>query len=304
MNSRILIISGLLLLPLGANAEKLFLSDVELSSSYNDNVFLSGDKEDILNTSDTSIDEDIQTQFTLGTSYKFYDGANSDSKVIIDFFYENLQKNAINTTIASIDLPWSYYTESFRFRVTPKISQYGVDGESALTYFGSKVDVTKKYGHHQLGLYYQYTESRANDDSYSSYSGDHQQYYIQYTKRQLLGKFNLRMGRHVQRYQQDIDDESYSGYVVSSRYMLMKKKFKLSLYAKVKTKNYENSFVLGESRFDVNTTVSISPSYRLTKSLAIYSKLSYTKNISNISDDFEDKNYSQTLTTLGLNYRF
>lgn len=85
---------------------------------------------------------------------------------------------------------------------------------------------------------------------------------------------------------------------------MKKKKSKLSLYVKVKTKNYENSFAPGENRFDVNMTVSISPSYRLTKSLAVYSKLSYTKNISNISEDFEDKNYSQTLTTLGLNDRF
>lgn len=71
MTSRIFFISAALLLSLGASAENLFLSDIELNSSYNNNVFLSGDKEDILNTSNTSIDEDIQTQFVLGTFISF-----------------------------------------------------------------------------------------------------------------------------------------------------------------------------------------------------------------------------------------
>lgn len=300
------LITGLLItLPFTAvSAEDNWSGDIELSFGYNDNIYYQADDLEIANNG-IEHNTDTQNQFIFGSYYKFHDTENSDIKIIADYFYETFSENEIETSITTITLPYTRYTNANRFRITPIVSRYVIDDEAALLSTGSSFDITHKIGRYHLGATYQYLSKSSLNSGYDKYQGVGQDLGLHYSGRWLRQYFKLGAGAYDNAYDETVDgNESYQGVYASASYAIRYKGGELSLYGKVKTKDYVTDPFDGFDRSDVNTSVSITPSYAITRSMSAYANMQWTKNSSNQTDEFDNMNYTQTVTSVGFRYSF
>ncbi|MFC1749604.1 hypothetical protein ACFL2V_12450 [Pseudomonadota bacterium] len=302
---RSLIISLLLVLPLTViGAENNWSGDIELNVGYNDNIYYQANDIEIVNNG-IEQNTDVQNQFIFGSYYKFLDRKNSDMKLIVDYFHESYSENEIETSITTATLPYTYYTYSNRVRITPLLSRYVIDGDAALLTTGSSFDITHKMGRYNLGATYQYLSKSSLSSSYDKYQGAGQDLNIHYSGRWFKQYFKLSAGAYSNAYDETVDgDESHEGVYASASYVMRRKGAELALYGKVKTKDYVTDPFNGFNRSDVNSSLSITPSYAITKATSAYANVQWTKNSSNQNDESDNMNYTQTVTSIGFKYAF
>jgi len=284
-----------------SSLSKDLVTNIGLSSGYNSNVFYRGDA-DINN--DVIEESDIQHSFILNAGYKYFSGVNSDAKLYVDYFYDKLQNNGINYSTIDLSLPYTFYTKNFRIRFTPLISSFSSSGTNAMQYFGTSVNATRKLGFYRAGINILLIKNKVVDEIYSAYEGSSNNSYVFLERRSFSTRFDFKLGSANYHYQQTIDgDESYSVYYVGGSYIYFKGKKEISLAGRWQSKKYIDDPFDGFKRLDHNTKFSITPAYRVSKSVKFFVKVQYLVNSSNLSSDVDDKNYDQSLLNIGVNWR-
>ena len=278
--------------------------DIDLNSGYNDNVYFQANELEIIN-SGVEQNSDAQNQLILSTSYKFLNTRNSDMKWVLDYFYEGYANNELETSITTMTLPFSYYTNNNRFRISPLVSRYVIDRDAALLSSGVNLEVTHKMGRFNLGTSYQHLDKAALSSSYDKYEGDGKDISVYYSGRWLSRYFKVSVGAYENNYSETVDgDDSHDGVYASLSYGMRYKKLDLSLYGKVKSKAYVSDPYTQFEREDSQTTVSISPAYALSRSTSVYASIQWTNNSSNQNNETDNMNYTQTISSIGFRYSF
>ncbi len=285
-------------------ADKQWFGDIDLNMGYNNNIYYQTDELEIL-TNNIEQNQDIQNQVTLGSYYKFIDHEHSDMKVIADYFRESFSDNEITTSITTISLPYSYYTYANRFRITPILSRYVLDGEVALLSSGANVDFTYKLGRYQWGINYQQLHKNAQTSDYAKYQGASRTLGITYSGRWLNQYFKLSGGAYDNAYNETVDgNESYTGLFTSASYTYRIQHFEIGLYSKVQTKKHTEMLYDNSVREDTAVLASITPSYSLSKNTSVYTSFQWTKNKSNQTTEGDNMNYTQAISSVGFRYAF
>ncbi len=291
-----------LLLGLAVNAgAKDYYLELDINKGINSNVFLSAD-EDIV-VSDTASEQDIQTQFSVMGSYEFFDGENSDAKILLDYFSESFAKNELDSTVTSVSLPVTYYRDDYRIRVIPAVMTYNLSGENVLKYTQGKLDVTRKIKDMRVGLQYGYNKKSAQTSSYDIYAGNSQNIktYVSFSDYDSRVKLNLNL------FDNNYADEyiSNNGFYLQASYKKSFNSTAISVSSKYKNTQYISDILLDDiARNDQQVSLSYMQDYYLTKIIELYFSSEYIKNISNI--EFDDTNYSyqQWVNTLGMRFVF
>ncbi len=284
--------------------------ELDWNVGYNDNVYLESDSLLSVVNSEQSLSNDTQQQLMLSADYEVLDSENSDTKLFVDYFYEQLFSSDIDSTVASVAVPWTYYTDLYRFKLSPVISRFQANGEDVLQSRRLGIDVARKVGRLNLGVNYTFTRRQALDVSYEPYQGltrDGRLYLIAWWPGHSLG---MNVGAYSNDYEV-VDDlsEGYGGQFVNVSYRWYHAKFSLDLYAQLKTRNYVDDRLYGTARNDVSRTLLVVPSYRISKRLSTYISIEMNQNdssVDNVLDEFNelrDYNYQQLISSIGLMWR-
>lgn len=305
MNSAIfLYITALLcLLSLGFTAQAQdYYVELDISSGYNNNVFFESDDTVINQETDDSTKQDIQNQISLMGSYEFFDGQDSDAKIMVDYFKESLVDNSLETTVSSVSIPYSYFINDYRLRGTATLMNYNLDGVHVLDYQTGRFDVTRKIADKQLGMQLSVTNKIPQDTSYDSYDGTNQNIKIHYTFNGLASMFKL--DGNVFENDYILEEDGNQGYYLKAIYSRHFLSTGMRVAAKYKKTNYNQGLLDDEVRNDDQFTLSYSQDYYFTKILQFYLSSEYIKNNSSIETQDENYNYSQWTNTLGARFSF
>ncbi len=291
-----------------SNATDLYF-EVDMNTGHNSNVFLSADEDIIVSDeSQSSPQQDMQTQLSIMGSYEFFDGANSDAKIMVDYFKESFNDNDLESTITSVSLPFTYYMDQYRLRVTPAVMQYSLSGENVLNYTSSRFDLTRKIsnktlGDTKVGMQYGYTQKSPQQISYADYEGDSQNVkaYVNFKNGSSSVKFNVNVFGN--NYQDEYS--SNDGYYVKAKYNQYYQNSGFALSAKVKSTQYiVDPLLSDEAREDIQLTLSYLQDYYVSDITQLYFNSEYTNNKSNINFSDENYNYDQWVNTLGMRFVF
>ncbi len=290
----------LLGLAVNSNAKDYYL-ELDINKGYNSNVFLEAD-EDIV-VSDTASQQDIQTQFSVMGSYEFFNGENSDAKVMLDYFTESFADNDLDSAVTSVSLPYTYYANQYRIRATPAIMTYNLSGENVLNYQSARLDVTRKYGDARLGAQYGYVKKSPQDVSYADYEGNSQNVktHVTFSDFDSSLKFNLNL------FSNNYQDEyaSNDGYYVQASYSQRFSNTGYRVAAKFKDTQYIADPLLEDlARNDQQMSLSFMQDYYLNHITEIYFNSEYLKNNSNVEFSDENYSYNQWVNTLGMRFVF
>lgn len=295
-----------LFISMNLSAKDYFI-ELDVSSGYNNNVFLESDDIIVNTETDDSSQEDVQNQISLMAGYEFFDGKNSDAKIVVDYYKESLIDNDLDTRITSLSLPFTYYSGNYRLRATGSYMDYQLSGLQVLKYTGSRFDLTRKFGDAKIGIQYGYTKKTPQDTSYDSYDGYSQDVKL-YSRFSFEGiKFKLYADLFSNQYQDEYVSNKgfYLQAIASKRF----NKTNLSLSAKYKNTNYSDDPLLGLeegglAREDGQYSLSYTQDYYLNKYTDLYISSEYISNGSNVDFEDENYNYSQWTNTMGARFSF
>ena len=295
------IATPVLLLAAVTSQAKDYYLELDINTGYNSNVFLEAD-EDII-VSDTSSQQDIQTQFSIMGSYEFFDGENSDAKVMLDYFTESFADNELDSTVTSISVPYTYYANQYRIRATPASMTYNLSGENVLNYSSARLDVTRKFGNTRVGAQYGYTKKSPQDVSYADYEGNSQNVktHVTFSDFDSSLKFNLNLfnNSYLSEY------SSNDGFYVQASYNQRFSNTGYRVAAKFKNTRYIADPLLEDlARNDQQVSISYMQDYYLNNITELYFNSEYVKNNSNVEFSDENYNYNQWVNTLGMRFVF
>lgn len=280
---------------------KDFYLDIDLNRGYNSNVFLADNEDLALIESSDSVAEDFQNQWFIGASYEFFETRQSDAKVMLDYFYESFDDNEISSTFISAALPYSHYIDDVRLRFTPSYLLYDIDGVDVLRYFGKKIDATKKFGRHKVGLNYKHTGKTPLDDSYESYNGDSQDFYLEYGGRWLSKQLTIKVGQLVNDYAETLfGNESSDAQYASLSFSSRGQRTKSTVYLRVKSVEYVTDPLDGFNRSDDNLRISFKQTFYPNRKIDLYFISEFTDNQSNDNE----KTYEQWINSVGTQLHF
>jgi hypothetical protein len=290
----------LLGLSLNLNAKDYYL-ELDINKGINSNVFLSAD-EDIV-VSDTASEQDIQTQFSVMGSYEFFDGKNSDAKILLDYFRESFASNNLDSTVTSVSVPLTFYTDNYRIRATPAVMAYNLSGENVLKYTQGKLDIAQKIKDVRVGMQYGYSKKSSQTSSYDVYEGDSQNIktYVSFSDYGSSVRLNLNL------FDNNYADEyiSNNGYYLQARY---KKRFNdtgLSVSTKYKNTQYISDLLLDDiARNDQQISIRYMQDYYFNNITEFYFSSEYIKNNSNVAFEDVNYNYQQWVNTVGMRFVF
>lgn len=305
MNSAmVLYIAALIcLLSLGFSTQAQdYYVELDISTGYNDNVFFESDDTVINLETEDSTKQDIQNQLSLMGSYEFFDGQDSDAKIMVDYFKESLVDNSLETTVSSVSIPYSYFINDYRLRSTATLMNYNLDGVHVLDYQTGRFDVTRKMADKQLGLQLSFTNKVPQDTSYDSYDGTNQNIKIHYTFNGLASMFKL--DGNVFENDYILEEDGNQGYYLKAIYSRHYLSTGMRVSARYKKTNYNQGILDDEVRNDDQFTLSYSQDYYFTKIIQFYLSSEYIKNNSSIETQEENYNYSQWTNTLGARFSF
>jgi len=284
-----------------AQAQNYYV-ELDVSSGYNNNVFFESDDTVINLETDDSTKQDIQNQISLMGSYEFFDGQDSDAKIMLDYFKESLVDNDLDTTVTSISVPYTYFINDYRLRSTATLMNYNLDGVHVLDYQTGRFDLTRKMADEQLGMQVSYTNKVPQDSSYDSYDGNNQNIKFHYTTNGLASMFKL--DGNVFENDYTLEEDGNQGYYIKAIYSKTFLSTRMRVAAKYKKTNYNLGILDDEIRNDDQFTLSYSQDYDFSKLVAFYINSEYVKNNSSIETEEENYNYSQWTNTLGARFSF
>jgi len=290
----------LLLAAVTAQAKDYYL-ELDINSGHNSNVFLEAD-EDII-VSDTSSQQDIQTQFSVMGSYEFFDGENSDAKVMLDYFTESFADNDLDSTITSVSVPYTYYANQYRIRATPAVMTYSLSGEDVLSYTSGRLDVTRKLGDVKLGAQYGYIKKSAEEVSFLDYQGNSQNVKTHVTFSDFDSSLRFNLNLFSNNYQDAYT--SNDGFYVQASYNQRFSNTGYRVSAKFKDTQYIADPLLADlARNDQQVSISYMQDYYLNNITELYFNSEYVNNNSNVEFSDENYNYNQWVNTLGMRFVF
>ncbi len=290
----------LLGLAVNSNAKDYYL-ELDINKGINSNVFLSAD-EDIV-VSDTASDQDVQTQFSLMGSYEFFDGENSDAKVLLDYFSESFDSNDLDSTVTSVSVPVTFYSDNYRLRVTPAVMSYNLSGENVLKYTQGRLDVARKIHDVRVGVQYGYSKKSPQTSSYDVYEGNSQNIKTYASFSNYGSKIRLNLNVFDNNYADEYI--SNNGFYLQASY---KKRFNdtgIRVSTKYKNTQYISDILLDDiARNDQQVSISYLQDYYVNNIVELYISSEYIKNNSNIEFDDTNYNYNQWVNTLGMRFVF
>jgi|GEM_PF-2283999 len=290
----------LLLAAVTSQAKDYYL-ELDINTGHNSNVFLEAD-EDII-VSDTSSQQDIQTQFSVMGSYEFFDGENSDAKVMLDYFTESFADNDLDSTITSVSLPYTYYANQYRIRATPAVMTYSLSGEDVLSYTSGRLDVTRKLGDTKLGAQYGYIKKSAEEVSFLDYQGNSQNVKTHVTFSDFDSSLRFNLNLFSNNYQDKYT--SNDGFYVQASYNQRFSNTGYRVSAKFKDTQYiADPLLEGLARNDQQVSISYMQDYYLNNITELYFNSEYVNNHSNVEFSDENYNYNQWVNTLGMRFVF
>ncbi|MEH6346115.1 MAG: hypothetical protein V7785_13575 [Bermanella sp.] len=296
------------LLSLGFTSQAAdYYVELDVSSGYNNNVFLESDDTVINQETEDSDKQDIQNQLSLMGSYEFFDGQDSDAKIMLDYFKESLLDNSLDTTVTSLSIPFTYYINDYRLRSSAGIMNYNLDGVHVLDYQSGRFDVTRKVGDNsqgdkRLGAQISYTQKIPQDESYDAYDGTTQSLKLHYTVTDLATMFKLDGNVFENDYL--LEEDGSQGYYLKAIYSKRFVKSGMRLLAKYKKTNYNLGLLDDEVRNDDQFTLSYTQEYFLNNIIQLYLSTEFIENNSSIETDEENYNYSQWTNTMGARFSF
>lgn len=296
----------LVFMSLTVNAKDYFL-ELDVNAGYNNNVFLESDDIVSNTATDDSSQQDVQTQISLMAGYEFFDGENSDAKIVADYFNETLIDNDLETTVTSLSIPFTYYKGNYRLRTTGSYMDYTLSGTKVLTYNSGRLDLTRKFGDNKVGVQYGYTKKSPQDVRYDSYDG-YSQDIKAYTGFIHEGvKIKLTADLFSNQYQDEyVSNKGYYLQAVVSKhfnhtYMRLSVKYKNTRYNDDPLLGLEEG---GLARADDQYSLSYTHDYFLNKYTDLYVASEYVSNSSNVDFDEENYNYSQWTNSVGARFSF
>ncbi len=290
----------LLVAAVNSNAKDYYL-ELDINKGINSNVFLSA-YEDIV-VSDTASEQDIQTQFSVMGSYEFFDGKNSDAKVLLDYFSESFASNDLDSTVTSVSVPVTYYSDNYRFRATPAVMAYNLSGENVLKYTQGKLDLTRKINDVRVGMQYGYSQKTPQTSSYDVYEGNSQNIktYVSFSDygSNVRLNFNLFNNHYADEY------ISNDGFYLQASYKKTFNRTGISVSSKYKNTQYISDILLDDiARNDQQFSISYMQDYYVNKVSEVYVSSEYIKNNSNVALDGTNYNYQQWVNTIGMRLVF
>ncbi|MEY8248152.1 MAG: hypothetical protein RPT11_07170 [Bermanella sp.] len=291
---------ALLLAAVSAQGKDYYL-ELDINKGHNSNVFLEADDDIVL--ADTFSQQDIQTQIGVMGSYEFFDGEHSDAEVTLDYFTESFAANDLDSTITSVSVPYTYYTNQYRIRITPAIMRYRLSGEDALHYNSGRLDVTRKLGTAQWGAQYGYSKKTAQDVSFLDYQGSSQNIKTHVTFRRFGSSLRLNLNL----FSNDYEDaySSNDGYSVQASYQQRFRHTGYRVSAKFKDTQYIADPLLDDvARNDGQLSIGYTQDYYLNAVSELYFNSEYVTNDSNVALSGENYSYHQWVNSLGMRFVF
>ena len=276
--------------------------ELDMSTGYNSNVFLESD--DLVVNDETlgSNQTDMQTQVAITGNIEFWDKANSDASIMIDYFKETLLDNELDTTVMTLSLPMHYYQGDYRYGATFTHQAYNLSGVDVLEYFVSKVDVAKKIENDTLYVSYGFTDKTSQDSSYSDYDGSRHSGTLRYSVDYGSEKWTLQGNA----FQNNYTGEGLSnvGSYIKTVYQVYRGHHVMSGGVKLKGTQYELDSLSNDQRSDRQLSFHYNHEYYLNSLMQLYFDASYIRNQSNIEYTDENYNYNQWINTLGARFVF
>ncbi len=276
--------------------------ELDMNTGYNNNVFLESD-DLILNEEFTGANQkDMQAQLALTGNVEFWDKANSDASIILDYFQERLLVNNLDTTVMTLSLPIHYYSGDYRYGASFTRQNYNLSGMDVLEYIVSKVDVAKKLGDNKLYLSYAFTDKAPQDSGYSDYEG---------SSHSTTVKYQVNYGSKNWSIQGNVFQNNYlgeglgnSGEYLKAVYQLDRGRHTMAVGTKIKNTGYQLDTLSNDERSDRQFSVNYNHEYFISPLMQLYLDTSYIRNQSNIEYSDENYNYNQWINTLGARFVF
>lgn len=276
--------------------------ELDLNSGYNNNVFLESDDLVINEAEDDSSQKDLQTQMAVTANVEFWDEANSDASIMLDYFQERLLDNGLDTTVTTLSLPLHFYSGDYRYGITFTRQAYNLSDIDVLSYATSKLGVAKNIGRNKLYFHMAFTKKTPEDESYVDYEGDSRNINLKYKvgngERKWYWQGNLFRNDYI------VDGLSNNGGYLKTKYMVINNRHTMAVALKIKRTLYDEDELTTDKRLDRQVSVNYNHEYFIRSAIQVYFDTTYVRNSSNISYDDENYNYDQWIHTLGTRFVF
>jgi hypothetical protein len=257
-------------------------------------------------TQSSSIQADAQTQFRASFDYLAWVSGFHDFRLSYSYSATQFDKTT-SSNYASHDvmLPISFYFGNSRLKINPELIKDTYSGSDFSESKGAELAYTYKLKDSYLNLSVQAMTIDNKTTSYSYLTGNMQKYSLSYENRWSNSKLISSFYGSQYKYQDSATlASSYAAYGGGLSYVYYNGDFDLSTSLSLEGRQYKKASANTSARTDLKAAVNAQLGYVLGANIRLFLDANYTKNKSNFDTTTDDRNYTQSIYSIGLNWSY
>lgn len=280
--------------------ESKFNAYLEVSKGSNSNPEIYAD------TQQSSIKADTFGQFRVGATYIPLVSNRYDLKLNYDYSGTQFDKST-GSSYASHDLyiPYSIYFDKSRLKISPQMTLDTYAGSNFSESKGFELSYTFKLDSDYLNFNVQSNQITNKTTTYSYLSGSHQRIGISYDRKSVDSSLITSLYKTDYKYQDTSTlGSSYTSYSLGLYYSKYISNFDIGLGATFDYKQYVKASSVSTRRQDNKISGSLQIGYTFLDNYRIFLDSYLAKNSSNFNTTTDDRNYQQSIYSLGFSWAY
>lgn len=260
-------------------------------------------------TNDTSVSgygTDAAQILKGGAGYSLF--ADKESDLRFDYYFYGsffTQQVSSNYYSHTLSLPYSYYVDDFRFKISPEFTKDFYGGTAYSESAGGRIEGSVRNGDSYFGVSYQAANLTNKTSSYTYLSGSQNQAQVYFENRSQEDRFLLSVSATQYKY---LDTSSYTSSYTSNPVGLTYTRYlgwaDMTFTLGYESKSYTKASTSTKARSDQKITAGVYTNRSITSNLMGYLDIQTVSNSSNYdnSNTTGNYNYKGTTAMLGLSW--